>query len=104
MITITLERHENNHKITLDGHAGYAEHGKDIVCASVSTLLQVFCESVEQLTTDTIKTSIKSGNALIEYGNLTAFGNVLLDSFLLGLGMIAEAYPDHVKIVRALMT
>lgn len=30
----------NEEKITLDGHAGYAEPGKDIVCAAVTALVQ----------------------------------------------------------------
>jgi uncharacterized protein YsxB (DUF464 family) len=27
-------------KIHAAGHAGYAEHGKDIVCAAISTIMQ----------------------------------------------------------------
>ena len=38
--------------VSIQGHAGYAEHGKDIVCAAVSTLTQVFIDSVDKLTSD----------------------------------------------------
>ena len=81
MITIT---HRNN-KITVRGHAGYAKHGKDIVCASISTLTQVFVASVEEMTDDTLKCEIRAGNAVISYKNLSEKSRTLLDSFLLAV-------------------
>jgi uncharacterized protein YsxB (DUF464 family) len=87
-------------KITISGHAGYAPPGQDIVCAAISTLTQVFVASIEELTTDKIKAAISPGNAVIEYGNLTEKGRLLLDSFLLGTTMISENYPAHVRIER----
>ena len=94
MIKIT----NTNHEIRISGHAGYAEHGKDIVCASISALTQVFIASVEQLTTDELKCDIRPGNAVIIYGNLTERAQVFLDSFFVGLKMIANAYPNHVRL------
>lgn len=34
--------------ITINGHAGYAPNGQDIVCAAVSALVQTFIASVEE--------------------------------------------------------
>lgn len=90
----------NKGKIIVTGHAGYAEYGKDIVCSSVSTLLQVFIESMNSLTTDKIKYKIMQGTACIEYGNLSKRGKVLLSSFFIGIRMIADSYPDYVKITQ----
>ena len=95
MITI---RHSQN-KITVRGHAGYAEPGKDIVCASISTLTQVFVASVGEMTDDKLKCEIRAGNAVISYKNLSERAQVLLDSFFIGCRMIADAYPQHVRIV-----
>ncbi|MBS7176260.1 MAG: ribosomal-processing cysteine protease Prp, partial [Clostridiales bacterium] len=67
--------------ITVTGHAGYAEPGKDIVCAAVSALLQTFIESVNKQTTGKLKCDIRAGNALVRYGNLSADVKLLLDSF-----------------------
>lgn len=94
MITIT---HENN-TITISGHAGYAEHGKDIVCASISTLTQVFVASVEEMTDDKLKCDIRQGNAVIIYKNLSEKSRTLLDSFFIGCRMVADAYPQYVRI------
>lgn len=95
MITIT---HKHN-KITVSGHAGYAPHGQDIVCASISVLVQVFVASVEELSGDTLKCEISAGNAFIEYGNLSERAQVLFESFFVGMKLIADTYPTCVRIV-----
>ena len=83
---------------TVSGHAGYAPHGQDIVCAAVSTLLQGFLLSIEELTADELNTDIGAGYALIEYGNLSAKGTVLVDSFFVAMKMVADEFPDYVRV------
>ena len=40
MIKVLIKKEKNNiKKITMNGHANYDDYGKDIVCASVSTLV-----------------------------------------------------------------
>ena len=95
MIVVT----HSNGCIKIEGHAGYAAHGQDIVCAAISTLTQVFVASVEDLTTDNLKSDISAGNAFIEYGDLSANAQLLMDSFFVGLKMIADEYPNHVRLV-----
>ena len=95
MITIKCKQS----KIEITGHAGYAPHGQDIVCASISALLQVFVASIEELTQDKIQSEITAGNAVIEYGDLSERGQVLLDSFFVGIRMIADSYPFYVQLV-----
>ena len=86
--------------IKIEGHAGYAAHGQDIVCAAISTITQVFLASVEDLTTDNLKSDIRAGNAVIEYGDLSANAQLLMDSFFVGVQMIADEYPHHVKLSK----
>ena len=86
--------------ITIDGHANYAPHGQDIVCAAVSTLTQVFIASVEELTPDTIKSSVTAGKVVIRYGNLSEKAQTLLNSFFIGLEMIANSYPENVQMTK----
>ena len=84
--------------ITISGHAEYAEHGRDIVCAAISTLSQVFVASVEELTAAQIKTAQTGGYMEIVIEESTERAQVLLDSFLLGCRMIADEYPDNVRV------
>ena len=93
-----IEIFREDGKITVQGHAEYAEHGKDIVCAAISTLSQVFVASVEELTAAKIKTAQTSGYMEIVIEESTERAQVLLDSFLLGCRMIADEYPDNVRV------
>lgn len=41
--------------IVIEGHAGYAEEGEDIICAAVSALAINFYNSVETFTEDPLR-------------------------------------------------
>lgn len=41
MINVKINTTGETKSIEISGHAGYAEHGNDIVCAAVSTIFQV---------------------------------------------------------------
>ncbi len=89
-------------EIVLSGHANYAEPGKDIVCAAVSVLVQNFITSVYRLTGCEMDIKEIAGQiSNIKYGdirNMTEVKAALLNSFLIGVEMIAQAYPENVKI------
>ena len=42
----------NRQGVTIDGHAGFAEHGKDIICAGGSALALTLSDSLTGLTQD----------------------------------------------------
>ena len=90
-------RHDGG-KVTVKGHANYAEPGRDIVCAAISTLSQVFVASVEELTAAKIKTAQTGGYMEIVIEESTERAQVLLDSFLLGCQMVADEYPEYVRV------
>lgn len=85
--------------IKISGHANYAEAGKDIVCAGVTTLTQTLIMSMVDLTKDEIGYEVSPGRADIYYGNLSEEGKLLVDSFFIGICQIADEFPDHVRIV-----
>ena len=85
--------------ITIDGHAGYAEAGKDIVCAGVTALTENLIDSIESLTEDKIQYEISPGRVDIHYKNLSEDGKLLVDSFFLGISGIVQDFPEYVKII-----
>ena len=85
-------------KITVSGHAGYAEAGKDIVCAGVTAQTMSLVKSLNDLTEDKIEYEISPGRADIYYRDLSEAGKLLVDSFFIGICLFAEEYPDHVRI------
>ena len=95
MITVTIT--ENG--LTIDGHAGYAEIGKDIVCAAVSSLTQGLIHSLKALSDDEISYRVASGHAEITYKDLSERGKLLVDSFFIAVSDIQLTYgDDYVKI------
>lgn len=97
MIKITI----NEHEIEINGHAEYAPRGYDIVCSSVSILVQNFIQSMETLTQDTISYDMKPGAVHIHFkANLSDSAQVLKDSFILGIQSISDEYPSHVQMTK----
>ena len=94
---IVITRYNNG--FTVKGHAGYAPIGQYIACAGVSTLAQALIDSIEMLTSDQIKYVSEPGLVEIKHGDLSADAKLLIDSFFVGVGLIAETYPDNVRIV-----
>lgn len=84
--------------IEINGHAGYAETGKDIVCAGVTALTQTFIRSMQGLTRDEIEYEVSPGRADIQYGNLSEEGKLLVDSFFIGVCQIADEFPEYVRV------
>lgn len=85
-------------RIKISGHAGYAEAGKDIVCAGVTALTQTMIKSMADLTEDKIEYDTSPGRADIYYGNLSEAGKLLVDSFFIGICQIADEFPDYVRM------
>lgn len=85
--------------ITVKGHANYAVSGSDIVCAGVTALAQTLIKSVKDLTDDKIEYEISPGRVDIKYGNLSEKSKTLVDSFFIGICMIAEEFPEYVRIM-----
>ena len=85
--------------ITVSGHAGYAEAGNDIVCAGATALVQGLIRSIEGLTNDQIQYDITPGRADIYFKNLSEAGKLLVDSFFLGICLIVDEFPEHIKFV-----
>ena len=82
--------------ISITGHAGYAEEGKDVVCAGISTIAMQLILSLESIG-EPIKYSIDVGNVSIEYGSLSKSGKLLVDSFFIGCNFIKEQYPQYIR-------
>lgn len=86
MIEVTVCKDE----IKISGHANYAVSGSDIVCAGVTALAQTLIKSIEDLTDDKIEYEISPGRVDIKYGNLSEKSRALVDSFFIGICMIAD--------------
>ena len=77
--------------------AMYAEAGSDIVCAAVSALVINTINSIEEFTDDPFTCDCRDG--MIESweftNDLSAATELLMDSLMLGLTNIVEAYGEE---------
>lgn len=48
MIDIRIQKKDGAYDIRIKGHSGYAEEGKDIMCASASVLLYTLAENIKR--------------------------------------------------------
>jgi len=89
----------NKDKITIKGHADYKESGKDIVCASVSSIvitsingiLRIDSESIDYNENDGIYIEIKKHSEVIDK---------LITNMIELLSDLEEQYPKYVNIRR----
>lgn len=87
----------------MKGHAGYGEEGQDIVCAAVSALVLNACNSIEKFTRDEFegKAEEVSGNFTFGFtGEVSQQSKLLMDSLILGLRNIEDAYGKQYIIIR----
>jgi len=88
--------------IELAGHAGYAEHGEDIICAAVSALTLNMANSVEQFTEDPFEggTEEETGHFWFRFtGSISSESRLLMNSLVLGLQNIRREYgKQYIKI------
>lgn len=85
--------------IIVGGHAGYADPGKDIVCSAVSVLIQTLVKSIQGLTGGNPVYSLNTGAFIIETKDFSGAAALLIDSFFIGICLIANEYPDYVRII-----
>ena len=95
MIEVKVRKNE----IIVSGHANYAACGQDIICAGVTALARTLIKSTLDLTEDKIKYEISHGWVDIQHGNLSEKAKTLVDSFFIGICMIANEFPDYVRIM-----
>ena len=85
------------------GHAGYAEHGQDVVCAAISALAQTAVIALERLTDCEVTAQIREGHleCTVHGGApVDSVAWVILESIRLGMEDIAALYPDNVRIEK----
>jgi uncharacterized protein YsxB (DUF464 family) len=89
---------ENTHTLTVIGHANYAEYGKDIVCAGVSSLVQALIGWLEETYTEAdISIDTENSEVVISCDGGEDIAAVFYMASI-GLEQIADSYPDHMQI------
>ena len=105
MIKITIVKNcENVTAISCDGHSGYADSGSDIVCASVSVLVQNAQKTLDEIlhidTHFVIDEDIPSLSITLPNldGEKAKMAYLIMNSTANGLKDIASSFPKYITI------
>ncbi|GAB6991394.1 ribosomal-processing cysteine protease Prp [Paenibacillus pini] len=105
MINVRILRREDHsiHGFVVKGHAKYAKHGEDIVCAAVSVVTVGTVNSIEALTGTVMDSRMNDGFLsgdvpLIEDTVVQKQVQLLLESMVVMLNSIAESYGKYIQI------
>lgn len=84
--------------VRVAGHAGYAAHGGDIVCASVTSAVQLCCNGVTEILQ--VPARVGTDDGIISV-TLPQARNAQAEAFLaalhLHLTLLEEQYPAYLK-------
>ena len=93
MIKVTIKKDQ----ITIKGHADYEEFGKDIVCASVTSIATTTINAIIRLDSEAI--SFKSNAGLIDI--VIKKHSDLVDTLLLNMTeLLKELEKDYKKYIK----
>lgn len=99
MIIAKYDRDGEMHTLSVNGHAGYAEKGQDIVCAGVSAIVYALIAFLENNSEDTTFVSIDENNGEVI---IACEGDERVSAVFymaaIGIENIMNTYPDHVDI------
>ncbi|MBQ1689331.1 MAG: ribosomal-processing cysteine protease Prp [Lachnospiraceae bacterium] len=105
MITVHVSKQQDGvpKQFCMDGHAGFAEYGNDIVCAAVSALFINTVNAIETFTEDPFQLEMddkKDRIVLQMSGEIHDGSAILLRALLLGLDGIQEEYgEEYIRII-----
>ena len=89
-----------NNSITLKGHANFADYGKDIVCASVSSIVICSIEAISQFDISAVDIRQSNDKLDIIINKQDSITEKLITNMLNCLKEIEKKYPKNIEITN----
>lgn len=105
MITIEYQKEKESrhvkYNLSLEGHAGYAPVGQDIVCSAVSILLFTLANALSDSGVEDLDVSLEPGDSHISC--TATYADIEIDTLfrftVIGLELLEEQYPENVEFL-----
>lgn len=99
MIKVSINK-ENNivNNITIKGHANFDDYGKDIVCASVSSIVITSINAILRIDENSIDYQEEEGLVIIDIKKHTNIIDILIDNMIDLLNQLENKYNKNIKI------
>ncbi len=88
----------DNNKIVVSGHANFDEYGKDIVCASVSSIVITTINACIEIDGEAIYYEENDNKILIEIKKDNEVIKKLIDNMVFMLKSLEKDYPKNIKV------
>lgn len=99
MIKVEVVKENNLYKkVSIIGHAMYADYGKDIVCSAVSSIVTTTINGCIALDKDSLSYEVNEEGIVISniVGDNT---NTLINNMVSLLKELEEKYPTNIKVM-----
>lgn len=105
MVIAKFKKHVGYFKsVQVLGHACYSKYGKDIVCAAVSSALQMLINGLVEVLKINCKLEQNENEIFLELctqNNSAQFnaGQAFIESFCLHLKILSKSYPKTIDVI-----
>lgn len=86
-------------KITIKGHAGYDEYGRDIVCASASSIAITTINAILSFDSEAINYEQKKDELIINVLKNDKYTKTLLNNMISMFEELASQYEENIKVI-----
>lgn len=99
MITVRfLKSGELYRSFTVSGHAGYADRGRDIVCAAVTASVQLMINTAVDVMGISAQTTVEENRIAFSPHTGAPAAQQLMEGLYRHLLLLSEDYPQNVRI------
>ena len=99
MIKVNIEKNGANYKkISILGHAMYDDYGKDIVCASVSSIVTTTVNGILSIDKDSISYLVSKKGMTININDDSRITQILIRNMINLLKELENNYKENIEI------
>ena len=95
MIKVTIK----DKKITIKGHAGYDDYGRDIVCASASSIAITTINAILLLDSKAINYEQQKDEFVINVLKNDKYTKTLINNMISMFEELASQYEENIKVI-----
>ncbi len=88
-----------DNKIIIKGHAGYDEYGRDIVCASASSIAITTINAILSFDSEAINYEQKKDELIINVLKNDKYTKTLLNNMIRMFEELASQYEENIKVI-----
>ena len=98
MVKVSIKNIDEINEITISGHSGYEESGKDIVCASVSSIAITTINGILSIDSDSLEYQTSDGYIKILIKKHSTVVDNLIQNMINLLKELENNYNKYIKI------